>query len=81
MSRWGLRLSRNYAGLFDGTVSSVISQVKAVTLAIGRDGSSGGCVRTVVVNEEGDRRDFLAGSKLELYGEKAPLPQPVTASA
>lgn len=56
-------------------------QVKAVTLAIGRDGSSGGCVRTVVVNEAGDQRDFLAGNKLDLYGEKAALPQPVMASA
>ena len=53
--------------------------MRAVTLAIGRDGSSGGCVRTVVINETGEQRDFLAGSKLELYGEKAPLPLPVAA--
>ena len=56
-------------------------QVKAVTLAIGRDGSSGGCVRTVVVDEAGERRDFLPGSQLELCGEKVPFPQQLRASA
>ena len=55
--------------------------MKAVSLAIGRDGSSGGCIRTVVVDEAGERRDFLPGSEVKLYGEEAPLPQQLTAIA
>lgn len=55
--------------------------MKAVSLAIGRDGSSGGCIRTVVVDEAGERRDFLPGSEVKLCGEEAPLPQQLTATA
>ena len=48
-----------------------------MSLAIGRDGSSGGCIRTVTVSEAGVERDFLPGSKVGLAGEKAgPPPQP-----
>jgi len=54
----------------------VLGQVRAVSLAIGRDGSSGGCIRTVTISEAGVKRDFLPGSRIQLYGEKAgPPPQ------
>lgn len=46
--------------------------VKAVALAMARDGSSGGCVRLVVVNEEGATRKFYPGDKLPLFFEEIP---------
>jgi 20S proteasome subunit beta 1 len=49
--------------------------LKAVTLAIGRDGSSGGCVRTVVVTEDGVKRDFVPNTQLQLPGEAVTPPQ------
>ena len=55
--------------------------VKAVTLAIGRDGSSGGCVRTVTVTKDGARRGFLPNTALQLPGEAARPPVAVTAAA
>lgn len=55
--------------------------VKAVTLAIGRDGSSGGCVRTVTLTEDGAKRGFLPNTELQLTGESAPTPTVVTAAA
>lgn len=33
--------------------------VKSVAHAIARDGSSGGCIRTVVISREGVKRRFL----------------------
>ncbi len=54
----------------------MLGQVRAVSLAIGRDGSSGGCIRTVTISEAGVKRDFMPGSQIQLYGEKAgPPPQ------
>lgn len=55
--------------------------VKAVTLAIGRDGSSGGCVRTAVVTKDGVTRDFLPNTKLQLPGEAAPPLQAIGVAA
>jgi 20S proteasome subunit beta 1 len=55
--------------------------VQAVTLAIGRDGSSGGCVRTVTVTKDGAKREFLPNTKLRLPGEAVPKPTAITASA
>lgn len=57
--------------------------VKSVTLAIGRDGSSGGCVRTVTVTKDGAKRGFLPNTALQLPGEATgpPLTAPVTAAA
>jgi hypothetical protein len=58
------------------------NQVRAVSLAIGRDGSSGGCIRTVTISEAGVSRDFLPGSSVQLSGEKAgPPPQPAVGVA
>ena len=46
--------------------------VKALTHAMARDASSGGCIRTVTIDENGARRDFLQGSDLPLmFGELA----------
>ncbi len=36
--------------------------VKALSHAMARDASSGGCIRTVTIDENGARRDFLPGS-------------------
>ncbi|KAK9917576.1 hypothetical protein WJX75_005968 [Coccomyxa subellipsoidea] len=38
--------------------------VKAVGLALARDGSSGGCIRTVVITKDGVRRSFLPNDKI-----------------
>lgn len=44
--------------------------VRSVAHAIARDGSSGGCVRTVVINKDGVFRDFLPHDQLpKTYGE------------
>ena len=40
---------------------------KAVSHAMARDGSSGGIIRTVVVTEEGNVRDYIPGNQLP-YG-------------
>jgi 20S proteasome subunit beta 1 len=46
--------------------------VKALTHAIARDASSGGCVRTVTITQEGVKRDFIPGTQLAAtYGELA----------
>eukprot|EP00879_Flechtneria_rotunda_P016039 GHRR01016776.1.p1 GENE.GHRR01016776.1~~GHRR01016776.1.p1 ORF type:complete len:223 (-),score=68.58 GHRR01016776.1:1217-1885(-) len=46
--------------------------VKALTHAMARDASSGGCVRTVTITSAGAKRDFIPGSKLQAtYGELA----------
>nr|ABK21503.1 unknown [Picea sitchensis] len=47
--------------------------VKSVSLAIARDGASGGVVRTVVINSEGVTRNFYPGDKLPLWHEELPL--------
>ncbi|KAF2553611.1 hypothetical protein F2Q68_00037682 [Brassica cretica] len=44
--------------------------VKAVSLAIARDGASGGVVRTVIINSEGVTRNFYPGDKLQLWLEE-----------
>ena len=47
--------------------------IKSVSHAIARDGSSGGCIRTVVINKDGVFRDFLPGDQLPVhYGELTP---------
>ena len=62
--------------LASNTFCYIASQVRAVSLAIGRDGSSGGCIRTVTISKAGVERNFLPGSHIQLYGEKAgPPPQ------
>ena len=46
--------------------------VKALSFAMARDASSGGCIRTVTIDENGARRDFLPGSNVPAtYGEMA----------
>jgi 20S proteasome subunit beta 1 len=49
---------------------------KSVGHAMARDGSSGGCIRTVVINEQGVFRDFLPGDAVPTaFGEIAPAPR------
>ncbi|CAM8886351.1 unnamed protein product [Rhodiola kirilowii] len=48
--------------------------VKAVSLAIARDGASGGVVRTVIINSEGVTRNFYPGDQHEeLEGQNSLL--------
>ncbi|XP_020549297.1 uncharacterized protein LOC105161995 isoform X4 [Sesamum indicum] len=44
--------------------------VKAVSLAIARDGASGGVVRTVTINKDGVTRKFYPGDTLPLWHEE-----------
>ncbi|KAL5706667.1 proteasome endopeptidase complex [Ranunculus cassubicifolius] len=44
--------------------------VKAVSLAIARDGASGGVVRTVTINSEGVKREFYPGDTLPLWHDE-----------
>ncbi|RVW34425.1 Proteasome subunit beta type-6 [Vitis vinifera] len=44
--------------------------VKAVSLAIARDGASGGVVRTVTINSEGVTKNFYPGDTLPLWHEE-----------
>ncbi|URE01460.1 hypothetical protein MUK42_19727 [Musa troglodytarum] len=44
--------------------------VKAVSLAIARDGASGGVVRTVIINADGMTRNFYSGDSLPLWHEE-----------
>lgn len=56
--------------------------VQALTHAIARDASSGGCIRTVTITEAGVDRKFLPGSKVPAtYGELAVPQQRVTPMA
>lgn len=44
--------------------------VQALAHAMSRDASSGGCIRTVVIDSNGPRRDFLPGHLVpQTYGE------------
>lgn len=41
--------------------------LKAVTLALSRDGSSGGCVRIAVIDKDGCRRQVHLGNELQVF--------------
>ncbi|CAG8534820.1 14899_t:CDS:2, partial [Dentiscutata heterogama] len=41
----------------------------AVTLAMSRDGSSGGCVRVAIITEDGVERRFFPGNQLPVFYE------------
>lgn len=44
--------------------------VKALTYAMTRDASSGGCIRTLTITAEGVKRDFINGSEVApTYGD------------
>jgi 20S proteasome subunit beta 1 len=47
--------------------------VKAVSLAMARDGSSGGVIRTATITETGVERKMIAGDKLPLWFEEIPV--------
>ncbi|KAL6627002.1 hypothetical protein ACP70R_030728 [Stipagrostis hirtigluma subsp. patula] len=44
--------------------------VKVVSLAMARDGASGGVVRTVTINADGVKRNFYPGDELPLWHEE-----------
>ncbi|KAF4385452.1 hypothetical protein G4B88_005784 [Cannabis sativa] len=61
----------NKSFLMDFGVNGLLKLVvKAVSLAIARDGASGGVVRTVIINSEGVRRNFYPGDQLPLWHEE-----------
>ena len=43
---------------------------KAVSLAISRDGSSGGVIRTVTVDKNDQIKEFLPGNEVQLYQDE-----------
>ena len=45
--------------------------IQAISLAMARDGSSGGCIRTVIIDKDGVRRDFLEGSSVSSFAQLA----------
>ncbi|GAA0146758.1 protease [Lithospermum erythrorhizon] len=64
-------------GFFDQAWKGGMSQeeaeklvVKAVSLAIARDGASGGVIRTVTINSEGVTRKFYPGDEHPLWHEE-----------
>ncbi|KAF3963978.1 hypothetical protein CMV_011686 [Castanea mollissima] len=60
----------NCGGLTIRTPYGAQFVVKAVSLAIARDGASGGVVRTVIINSEGMTRNFNPSDKLPLWHEE-----------
>ena len=57
------------------SILMTFSQVKqCVTLAINRDGSSGGCCRVAVVTEAGVERRVFLNDELPYFGETGQLP-------
>eukprot|EP00898_Chlorokybus_atmophyticus_P005087 jgi/Chlat1/557/Chrsp103S01127 len=46
--------------------------LKAVSLAMARDGSSGGLVRTVTIKKDGVKRQMFTGSQIPLWFEEMP---------
>eukprot|EP00243_Klebsormidium_subtile_P011302 TRINITY_DN635_c0_g1_i2.p1 TRINITY_DN635_c0_g1~~TRINITY_DN635_c0_g1_i2.p1 ORF type:complete len:242 (-),score=62.16 TRINITY_DN635_c0_g1_i2:58-783(-) len=47
--------------------------IKAVSLAMARDGSSGGVIRTATITEKGVERKMIPGDKLPLWFEEIPV--------
>jgi len=48
--------------------------VKALSHAMSRDASSGGCIRTVIIDKDGPRRDFLQGNSVPVHWEEIVAP-------
>jgi hypothetical protein len=49
--------------------------VKAIGHALARDGSSGGCIRTVTITKEGVKRSFLPNDQVTLRSPVLPCAQ------
>ncbi|KAL4425863.1 hypothetical protein ABPG75_009879 [Micractinium tetrahymenae] len=49
--------------------------VKAVSHAMARDGSSGGCIRTVTISKDGVKRTFTPGDQVPVAAGELPPPQ------
>jgi len=47
--------------------------VKAVSHAMARDGSSGGCIRLVTINENGAKKEFIHGGVVPVHHGEIPL--------
>ncbi len=48
---------------------------KAVSLAISRDGSSGGVIRTVTVDKDEQVKEFLPGNEVQVYHDEIQFSQ------
>ena len=53
--------------------------ITALSLAMGRDGSSGGCVRLVTVEAGGVQRRFIPGNELAPGEDELPEPKAMVA--
>ena len=50
---------------------------RAVALAMGRDGSSGGCIRLAIIDKDGVRREFIPNTLVPLFeGATGEIPPP-----
>lgn len=50
-------------------------ECRAISLAMARDGSSGGCIRLVIITEQGAKREFVGGHQVPVhYGETGLVP-------
>lgn len=54
---------------------------KAVSHAMARDGSSGGCIRTVTITKEGVKRTFTPNDRIPTAFGELPAPQRAVAQA
>lgn len=55
--------------------------IKAVSHAMARDGSSGGCIRTVIITKDGVKRDFLPHNRIPITHGELPHPEPQSVAA
>lgn len=55
---------------------------RSVALAMGRDGSSGGCIRLAIIDKNGVRREFIPNTKVPLFeAATGELPPPSSVAA
>lgn len=53
----------------------------AISLALARDSSSGGCIRLVTITKDGAAHKYISGDKVPLWLEDEPAPAPGGAAA
>ena len=48
--------------------------IASISLAMARDGSSGGVVRLITISKDGAERRLVKGDEVQLYGEELKMP-------
>ncbi len=48
--------------------------ITSISLAMARDGSSGGVVRLITLSKDGAKRRMVKGDEVQLYGEELRMP-------